>query len=101
LFCIQVALVQLYRQLGIQPDLIVGHSIGEVAGVWAAGGLSLDDAVVLVEARSRLMQSVTRSGAMASVQTDVETVRQLLREAASDCEVAACNSPLDTTITGD
>jgi acyl transferase domain-containing protein/acyl-CoA synthetase (AMP-forming)/AMP-acid ligase II/NADP-dependent 3-hydroxy acid dehydrogenase YdfG/acyl carrier protein len=101
LFCLQVALVQLYRQLGIQPDLIVGHSIGEVAGVWAAGGLSLDDAVLLVEARSRLMQAVTTSGAMASVKAPVATVRELLRAAGADCEIAACNAPLDTTITGD
>lgn len=101
LFCIQVALVQLYRQLGIRPDCIVGHSIGEVAGVWAAGGLSLADAVVLVEARSRLMQSVTQRGAMASVKADVQTVRKLLREAGTDCEIAGCNSPVDTTITGE
>lgn len=100
LFCIQVALVQLYRQLGVRPDCIVGHSIGEVAGVWAAGGLSLADAVVLVEARSRLMQAVTQSGAMASVKADVETVSQILHEAGVDCEIAGCNSPLDTTITG-
>lgn len=100
LFCIQVALVQLYRQLGISPDLIVGHSIGEVAGVWAAGGLSLEDAVLLVEARSRLMQAIKQSGAMASVKADVDKVRKLLDESGSDCEIAACNSPLDTTITG-
>jgi len=100
LFCIQVALVQLYRQLGIRPDCILGHSIGEVAGVWAAGGLSLADAVVLVEARSRLMQAVTQSGAMASVKADADTVRTLLKKSGTDCEIAACNSPLDTTITG-
>ncbi|MGB4247810.1 MAG: beta-ketoacyl synthase N-terminal-like domain-containing protein, partial [Pseudohongiellaceae bacterium] len=100
LFCIQVALVQLYRQLGIRPDCIVGHSIGEIAGVWAAGGLSLADAAVLVEARSRLMQAVTENGAMASVKADVETVRKLLHDAGTDCEIAACNSPFDTTITG-
>lgn len=101
LFCIQVALVQLYRKLGIRPDCIVGHSIGEVAGVWAAGGLSLADAATLVEARSRLMQSVTQSGAMVSVKADVDTVRKLLNDAGTDCEIAGCNSPTDTTITGD
>lgn len=100
LFCVQVALVQLYRQLGVRPDCIVGHSIGEVAGVWAAGGLSLADAAVLVEARSRLMQSVTQTGAMASVKADVGTVRKLLTDAGTDCEIAGCNSPFDTTITG-
>lgn len=101
LFCIQVALVQLYRQLGVRPDCIVGHSIGEVAGVWAAGGLSLPDAVVLVEARSRLMQAVTQSGAMASVKADADSVLEMLLEAGTDCEIAGCNSPFDTTITGD
>ncbi|MBU2099016.1 MAG: type I polyketide synthase, partial [Gammaproteobacteria bacterium] len=101
LFCIQVALVQLYRQFGIRPDSIVGHSIGEVAGVWAAGGLSLSDAVVLVEARSRLMQSVTRPGAMASVKADISTVRQHLPAVAVGCEIAGHNAPFETTITGD
>lgn len=101
LFCIQVALVQLYRQLGVRPDVIVGHSIGEVAGVWAAGGLSLADAVHLVEARSRLMQAVTQSGSMASVKAGVETVHKLLSDAGANCEIAGCNSPFDTTITGD
>ena len=101
LFCLQVALVQLYRQMGVRPDLIVGHSIGEVAGVWAAGGLSLADAAQLVEARSRLMQTVTQSGSMASVKAGVDTVRKLLSDAGADCEIAGCNSPFDTTITGD
>lgn len=100
LFSIQVALVQLYRELGIQPDLIVGHSIGEVAGVWAAGGLSLADAALLVEVRSRLMQAVNAHGAMASVKTDVNSLRALLQQSGTDCEIAACNSPVDTTITG-
>ncbi|WP_169819380.1 type I polyketide synthase [Pseudohongiella acticola] len=101
IFCIQVALVQLYRQFDIRPDLIIGHSIGEVAGVWAAGGLSLVDAAMLVEARSRLMQAVTQQGAMASVKADAVSVRQLLADMDSDCEIAGCNSPFDTTITGD
>jgi acyl transferase domain-containing protein/acyl-CoA synthetase (AMP-forming)/AMP-acid ligase II/acyl carrier protein len=101
LFCIQVALVQLWRRFGVQPDLIVGHSIGEVAGVWAAGGLSLSDAATLVEARSRLMQSVTEQGGMASVKAGVEDVLALLRDAGAACEIAASNSPQDTTITGD
>lgn len=101
LFCIQVALVQLYRQLGVRPDFIVGHSIGEVAGVWAAGGLSLADAAQLVEIRSRLMQAVTQSGSMASVKAGVDVAGKLLSDAGADCEIAGCNSPFDTTITGD
>lgn len=100
IFCVQVALVQLYRACGIRPAYIVGHSIGEVAGVWAAGGLSLGDAARLVEVRSRLMQGVATVGAMAAVKADAGVVQRLLDANGLACEIAACNSPTDTTLTG-
>tara|TARA_B110000971_G_scaffold48965_3_gene49083 strand:- start:3961 stop:11442 length:7482 start_codon:yes stop_codon:yes gene_type:complete len=100
LFSIQVALVQLYRSLGIQPDVVLGHSVGEIAANWVAGGLSLEDAVKLVEIRSRLMQSISSKGAMASVSGDVELAIEIMKDSVTDCEIAAYNTPGEFVISG-
>lgn len=101
LFCVQVALVQLYRSFAINPDIVIGHSIGEVAAAWTAGVMSLEDAVRLVEARGRLMQSVATHGTMASINASVELVGEAIRALALSCEVAGINSPSDTTVSGE
>jgi myxalamid-type polyketide synthase MxaE and MxaD len=55
-FSMQVALAALWQSFGIEPDAIVGQSLGEVAAAYCAGGLSLDSAVAVVHHRSRLMK---------------------------------------------
>ena len=101
LFCVQVALVQLYRSFNVNPDIVIGHSIGEVAAAWAAGVMSLEDAVRLVEARGRLMQSVATRGTMASINAPVQSVSEAIAELGLSCEVAGINSPSDTTVSGE
>lgn len=101
LFAIQVALTVALRERGITPDAVAGHSVGEVAAAWAAGGLSLDEAVRIICARSAA-QSLTRGGGrMAAVSMPEAEMRTLLGEGTwPDLEIAAVNSPENLTLSG-
>lgn len=64
LFALQVALAALLRSWGICPDVVIGHSMGEVAAAWVAGALSLEDAARVICRRSRLLQQRSGAGGM-------------------------------------
>src|SRR5205814_2152942 len=68
LFTVQVALAAMWRAWGVEPDAVVGHSLGEVAAAHVAGALSLEQAARVVCARSRVLARLSgRGGAMALV----------------------------------
>lgn len=100
LFAVQYALFQMWAGWGLAPDALVGHSIGEIVAATVAGVFDLEDALNLVEARGRLMQSVRAEGSMLSVEGELEDVDRALDHAGLTLEVAAINSPYHRVYSG-
>jgi len=101
LFAIQVALAALWRSWGIEPQAVVGHSMGEVAAAYVAGALSLDDAARVICRRSRLVKRTIGQGVMAAVELSMEEARRVLVGYEDRVSIAVNNGPTSTVLSGD
>lgn len=100
LACSEMALAKLWGTLGVRPDVVVGHSLGEYAALHVAGVLSASDAVYLVGQRARMLEQKCQAGShkMVAVRGSLAQVK----EAAGDkpYEVSCANGPRDTVLSG-
>jgi microcystin synthetase protein McyG len=99
LFALEYALARLWQSWGIEPDWVLGHSVGEYAAACCAGVFGLEDGLRLIAERARLMQALPRDGLMAAVFADEAAVARGLSGGAG-VSIAAVNGPRNTVVSG-
>ena len=100
LCALQLGLVHRWRDWGIKPDLVIGHSVGEIAAAYTAGVLTVPQAAELVYHRSRLLPE--RDGAIAAIGLPLEEAEELCATIGERrVEISGINSPTLISIAGD
>ncbi|WP_370592635.1 type I polyketide synthase [Streptomyces sp. NBRC 109706] len=102
LFAVMVSLARLWRSHGVRPTAVLGHSQGEIAAAYVAGGLSLEDAARIVALRSRAVRErLAGDGGMVSVALPVDQVEARIEPYAGRVSVAAVNGPAAVVVAGE
>lgn len=99
LFAFEYALAKLWISWGIEPDVLLGHSVGEYVAACLAGVFSLEDGLKLIAARGRLMQALPH-GEMLSIRSDEMRVEAIIAPYRADVSIAAINGPQSVVISG-
>lgn len=100
LFAIQVGLAAVWKSWGIEPSVIVGHSVGEIAAAYISGALTFGDACAVAFHRGRTMDLASSRGAMIAVGLSVHEIRPMLEDLRDEVAIAAINGPSSITLSG-
>ncbi|BAU65096.1 Beta-ketoacyl synthase [Stanieria sp. NIES-3757] len=101
IFAVEYALAQLWLSWGIQPSVVMGHSVGEYVAAVIAGIFSLEDGLQLIAERGRLMQALPHQGEMYAVFANESIVQSVIQPYAEQVSIAAINSPQNIVISGE
>jgi acyl transferase domain-containing protein len=100
LVAIEWALASMWQSFGVEPALLLGHSIGQLAAACVAEMIGIEDVLALAVERGRLMHGVKQDGAMAVVFAGPDVARTVLLRSGADCVIAAYNGPASVVISG-
>ena len=98
LFAVEMGLARLWQSWGIEPDVVLGHSVGQYAAACVAGVFSLEDGARLMAERGRLFGSLPEGGRMVAVFADAKHVEEIAGEF-PQVSVGAYNGP-NTVLSG-
>src|SRR4029077_10248093 len=96
---VQLALTALWRSYGVEPDAVIGHSMGEVSAAVVAGALTVAEGLRVIATRSRLMGRLAGQGAVALLELDAPSTEALIRSYRG-VSVAGYLSPRQTVVAG-
>ena len=101
IFAMQLALVALWKSLGVEPSAVVGHSVGEIAAAHVAGILSLEEGARIIVLRARMMHECARGeGTMLAVSLSEEEALEVISRHDQTVSIAAFNGPRSLTLAG-
>lgn len=101
IFGLQMGLAALWESWGVRPELVTGHSVGEVAAACIAGALTLEDAVTVCFHRSRLQATLAGRGGMLAVGLPEAEIARRIQGKEALVSIAAVNSAESATLAGD
>jgi acyl transferase domain-containing protein len=97
IFVYQYAMLRLLASIGLAPDMVLGHSLGEYTCAVASGALSLGDALMLLHVRGALLEQLVEPGAMLIVNESDNVVAGMLEEGTA---IVALNGPRSNGVAG-
>nr|VFJ96285.1 MAG: Alcohol dehydrogenase GroES-like domain-containing protein [Candidatus Kentron sp. LFY] len=100
LFSLEYALATLWRSLGVKPDVVMGHSVGEYVAACVAGAFDLESGLKLIAARGRLMQTLCKTGDMLALPLDEDKTREIIAPFGAEISIAAINGPKSVVVSG-
>lgn len=100
LFAVEYALARLWQAWGVAPDMVMGHSVGELVAACVAGVMPLEHALALIAERGRLMQSLPPGGAMAAIFASEAQVAEAVAAHAGSLAIAALNGAQQSVVSG-
>ena len=101
LFALEYALARLWLSWGVEPEAVLGHSVGEYVAAAVAGVFEPEDALKMLEARGRLMWALPSNGTMFAIQAGENAVLPHVQNMAGQLSIAAVNGPAETVISGE
>ncbi|EEF58138.1 hybrid non-ribosomal peptide synthetase/type I polyketide synthase [Pedosphaera parvula] len=96
LFTISYALARLWQEWGMEPDEMIGHSVGEYVAACLAGVFSIEDVLWMLATRGKLMQNLSKGSMLAASLPEADARKYLGQE----LSLAAINSPSSCVISG-
>lgn len=101
LFAFEWSLSELWRSWGVEPDLVIGHSLGEYVAACVAGLFSLEDGLCLVAERGRLTRELAPHGAMLALVASAQRAQRAIGAHSDRVAIAAVNGGESTVVSGD